>query len=209
MTTTPEITTGVRMSLAEFLESPRQEQRCELIDGVVYMAAFPIPDHQFLAMVLSGHMFQQIMETGHGIVYQVAGVVVSDNSALGPDIVVVRAERVGIIGPTVIDGGPPDIVVEVLSSNRHVDLVRKRQLYAAAGVPEYWILDGDADTITALELADDGCVSGARCAHRRGHPHHAALSGVQPALGAIVRPSGAYQSRQPLVQRRGRRVYSG
>ena len=144
------------MNLSEFLDLPAQETRCELIDGVVYMAAFPIPDHQFLAMVLSTQLALQIMETGLGIVYQVAGVVVSDNSALGPDIVAVRAERVGIIGPTVIDGGPPDIVVEVLSSNRHTDLVRKRQLYAAAGVPEYWILDGDADTLTALELADDG-----------------------------------------------------
>lgn len=156
MTTTPDIRTGARMTLSEFLDLPRQEQRCELIDGVVYMAAFPIPDHQFLAMVLSGYMFQQIVETGLGIVYQVAGVVVSDNSALGPDIVVVRADRVGIIGATVIDGGPPDIVVEVLSSNRHADLVRKRELYAAAGVLEYWILDGDADTLTALELGDDG-----------------------------------------------------
>ena len=115
------------MSLAEFLDLPCQEQRCELIDGVVCTAAFPIPDRQFLAMILSGYMFQQIMETGLGIVYQVAGVVVSDNSALGPDIVVVLTERVGIIGPTVIDGGPPDIVVEVLPSNRHTDLVRKRE----------------------------------------------------------------------------------
>ncbi len=143
------------MNLAEFLDLPPQETRCELIDGVVFMAAFPIPDHQFLAMVLSGYMFQQIIETGLGIVYQVAGVVVSDNSALGPDIVVVRAERVGIIGSTVIDGGPPDIVVEVLSSNRHVELVRKRQLYAAAGIPEYWILDGDANILAVLELTDD------------------------------------------------------
>lgn len=156
MTTTPDIKAGARMTLAEFLGLPRQEQRCELIDGVVYMAAFPIPDHQFLAMVLSGYMFQQIVETGLGIVYQVAGVVVSDNSALGPEIVVVRAERVGIIGATVIDGGPPDIVVEVLSANRHADLVRKRELYGAAGVPEYWIMDGEGDTLTALELADDG-----------------------------------------------------
>ncbi len=139
------------MSLAEFLELPRMEQRCELLDGVVYMAAFPIPDHQFLAMVLSGYMFQQIMETGLGIVYQVAGVVVSDDSALGPDIVVVHADRTSIIGPTVIDGGPPDIVVEVLSSNRHMDLVRKRARYAAAGIPEYWLLDGDTDTLTQLE----------------------------------------------------------
>ncbi len=156
MTTTPDIRAGARMNLAEFLDLPVQETRCELIDGVVYMAAFPIPDHQFLAMVLSTQLALQIMETGLGIVYQVAGVVVSDSSALGPDIVVVRSERVGIIGPTVIDGGPPDIVVEVLSSNRHTDLVRKRQLYAAAGVPEYWILDGDANTLTALELGEDG-----------------------------------------------------
>ena len=156
MTTTPDIRTGARMTLAEFLDLPRQEQRCELIDGVVYMAAFPILDHQFLAMVLSTQLALQILETGLGIVYQVAGVVVSDNSALGPDIVVVRQERVGIIGPTVIDGGPPDIVVEVLSSDRRADLVRKRQLYEAAGIPEYWILDGDSDTLTALELSDDG-----------------------------------------------------
>ena len=144
------------MTLAEFLELPRMEQRCELLDGVVYMAAFPIPDHQFLATLLSTHLVLQIMETGLGIVYSVAGVVVSDDSALGPDIVIVRAERVGIIGPTVIDGGPPDIVVEVLSSNRHIDLVRKRARYAAASIPEYWLLDGDADTLIQLELGDDG-----------------------------------------------------
>ena len=156
MTTSTDIRTGTRMTLAEFLELPRMEQRCELLDGVVYMAAFPIPDHQFLATVLSTHMVLQIMETGLGIVYQVAGVVVSDDSALGPDIVVVRADRTDIIGPTVIDGGPPDIVVEVLSSNRHIDLVRKRARYAAAGIPEYWLLDGDADTLTPLALGDDG-----------------------------------------------------
>ena len=156
MTTTPDIRTGTRMTLAEFLELPRMEQRCELLDGVVYMADFPIPDHQFLATLLSTHLVLQIMETGLGIVYSVAGVVVSDDSAVGPDIIVVRTERVGIIGPTVIDGGAPDIVVEVLSSNRHADLVRKRELYEAAGISEYWILDGEADKLTALELGDDG-----------------------------------------------------
>ena len=32
----------------------------------------------------------------------------------------------------------------------------KRRLYEIAGVPEYWILDGDADTLAQLELGDDG-----------------------------------------------------
>ena len=29
-------------------------------------------------------------------------------------------------------------------------------MYEAAGIPEYWILDGDADTLTPLALGDDG-----------------------------------------------------
>ena len=48
----------------------------------------------------------------------------------------------------------PNIVVEVLSSDRRRDLVRKRQLYAEAGVREYWIVDPRNDSVTLLELRD-------------------------------------------------------
>lgn len=144
------------MTLAEFLELPRTEQRCELINGVVYMAAFPVPDHEILVMLLATYLSQSVMLTGMGIVMGTAGVVVSSDSALGPDITVIRTERTDIIGPTVIDGGPPDIVVEALSSDRNRDLVAKRALYEQAGIAEYWILDGSANTLTALELGDDG-----------------------------------------------------
>jgi Uma2 family endonuclease len=50
----------------------------------------------------------------------------------------------------VVAPGPPDerlsssplLVVEVLSrSTRHIDLGRKRQLYAAGGLPWYWFVD--------------------------------------------------------------------
>jgi Uma2 family endonuclease len=45
--------------------------------------------------------------------------------------------------------GPPDLIVEVLSpSNRRIDLVRKRVLYADFGVPEYWIVDPNRQTIS-------------------------------------------------------------
>jgi Uma2 family endonuclease len=37
---------------------------------------------------------------------------------------------------------PPLMLVEVLSrSTRHIDLGRKRQLYAAGGLPWYWVVD--------------------------------------------------------------------
>ena len=65
------------------------------------------------------------------------------------------SSRAGIVGQVWVNGAP-DIVVEVLSSDRNHDLVTKRRLYQEAGVPEYWILDGDADIITQLELGDDG-----------------------------------------------------
>ena len=155
MTTTTDIRTGARMPLEEFLALPPMEQRCELLDGVVVAAAFPIPDHQFLATALAAFLWQQLVEPGRGIVMHEAGLALWVDSALGPDITVIRAERTSIIGATTVNDAP-DIVVEVLSSNRSSDLGRKRRLYEAAGIPEYWILDGDADALTQLELGDDG-----------------------------------------------------
>ena len=155
MTTTPDIRTGARMTLEEFLALPPTEQRCELLDGVVIVVAFPILDHQFLATALAAFLWQQIVEPGLGIVMHEAGLALWVDSALGPDITVIRAERTSIIGATTVNDAP-DIVVEVLPSNRSCDLRRKRELYEAAGIPEYWILDGEADALTQLELGDDG-----------------------------------------------------
>ena len=55
--------------------------------------------------------------------------------------------------------GVPHIAVEVLSSDRNRDLIRKRQIYADAGVSEYWIFDPRNDTALLLELRDGDYVS--------------------------------------------------
>jgi Uma2 family endonuclease len=47
----------------------------------------------------------------------------------------------------------PDWICEVVSrSNAAHDRVRKRELYARAGVPYYWLVDRDARTLEALRL---------------------------------------------------------
>ena len=68
-----------------------------------------------------------------------------------PDLVVILGGRNDIGGLIYVEG-VPDIVVEILSSDRSHDLVRKRQIYAEAGVREYWILDPRHDTVALLEL---------------------------------------------------------
>ena len=156
MTTATNIKPGVRMTLEEFFELPETViPRYELHWGELYIVAEPSLDHQHLTKLLIRHLCEQIEDSGAGCVLPPVDVVLSDDTTVAPDIVVIRTERAGIMHPLRIYGAP-DIVVEVLSTDRDRDLVDKRQLYAAAGIPEYWILDGDADTLTALELADDG-----------------------------------------------------
>jgi Uma2 family endonuclease len=53
------------------------------------------------------------------------------------------------------DMPPPGLVAEVLSpgrQNRDRDLIRKRAQYAACGIPEYWLIDPEAQTVTVLAL---------------------------------------------------------
>jgi Uma2 family endonuclease len=46
-----------------------------------------------------------------------------------------------------------DLVVEILSpDNRDHDLVTKRREYATAGIPEYWIVDPEQETMIVLTL---------------------------------------------------------
>jgi Uma2 family endonuclease len=40
--------------------------------------------------------------------------------------------------------------------NRDRDLIRKRSEYAAAGIPEYWIVDPETATVTVLSLPEGG-----------------------------------------------------
>lgn len=64
-----------------------------------------------------------------------------------PDIVLVLAAHLNIIGSHYIEG-VPDLVVEILSpGNWLFDRYDKFLLYQAAGVPEYWIVDYRTETV--------------------------------------------------------------
>jgi Uma2 family endonuclease len=73
-----------------------------------------------------------------------------------PDLVFVAASRLDICEKHI--AGPPDLVVEVLStSNRRHDRSVKLGWYRAYGVRECWVVDPVAQTVEVFDfLASDG-----------------------------------------------------
>ena len=144
------------MTLAEYRTLPETDGGVwELIDGELHQMPAATAEHQFLMDFLV-RMINNLMTTvrpAPGLAFSNTGLVLSDPYAPTPDIIYLRSENLGLINSGYVEG-IPDLVVEIMSSDRRRDLVMKRALYAEAGIPEYWVVDPVNDTITALVLAD-------------------------------------------------------
>jgi len=71
-----------------------------------------------------------------------------------PDLVFVAREHLDIVKEKYVEGAP-DLVIEVLSPSNWLDDRRiKYEVYAEAGVREYWIVDPDRRTIEVFVLLD-------------------------------------------------------
>jgi Uma2 family endonuclease len=74
--------------------------------------------------------------------------VLNEHTIVQPDVLYISKARASIVADTV--HGAPDLVVEVLSSNRDYDEHVKYKIYETAGVLEYWIVDPDAKSVKML-----------------------------------------------------------
>ena len=143
------------MTVAEYLALEGLDDGVwELVDGVLEKMPPPSLEHQHLIGLLyrliDNHLAAALPPVGIALLG--VGVALSQFRVPVPDLVYVRAERAHILGGNLVEG-VPDLVVEVLSQDRAKDLTRNRHWYAAAGIPEYWILDPVNDAITVLELS--------------------------------------------------------
>ena len=144
------------ISVEEFYRLVPDGQKADLMEGVIYMAS---PD-SLRANKLTGFvhwLFQGFLEArllGGTVFFSRYACRLSEFNAPEPDVGYVRAERVGLVEPGGLRGGP-DIAVEVVSrESRHRDYDDKRRLYEEAGVPEYWIIDPIQKRVEFLVLED-------------------------------------------------------
>lgn len=160
---------------ADYARLPEEEGfRYEIINGVLYMAPAPTPEHERTVISIGARLYALIEETGLGRVYSSPDI---DAGAitLRPDAAVVLRARLHIVAEKRLTGAP-DLVVEIASPSTAAydrDPVEgKRGAYARLGVAEYWIVDPAARSVEVLSL--DG-----------------------PAYVAL----GAFSGEQPLVSR--------
>ena len=156
--------------------------RCELVDGELIELPPESEPNDFIARYLlftiasSGVVPLRLIAI-HTCEIQVPVLRSGDPQNRYPDLVVFREEHLALTQKRLtikLDMSPPQLVVEVVSpgkTSRERDYQRKRAQYQQMGIPEYWIVDRNQQTITVLKLengnyvevgqfrGDDGIVS--------------------------------------------------
>ena len=149
--------TATRLTYEEFMALPEEEgKHYELIQGELVVNPAPVPRHQWIIGNLY-YAFRTYFEShGGGRAYlSPVDVVLSSENVLEPDVVVLLADRMTLVGPKNLQG-PPNIAIEVLSDgSRRKDEVTKRRLYERFGIDEYWIADPETETVKIYRRAGD------------------------------------------------------
>jgi Uma2 family endonuclease len=142
---------GGHWTIEELALLPDDGNRYEIFDGSLLVTPPPDVTHALttdrLTTYLKAHTPPHLETWSVGV-----GVSVRNGTTCYiPDIIVMAASAVR--PGAALAASDVLLAVEVLSpGNKGRDLVLKRNDYATAGIPDYWIVDRDDRTVTALTL---------------------------------------------------------
>jgi Uma2 family endonuclease len=129
-------------------------QLVEFSHGFIEFLPMPTTTHQLIALLLYRLLESFVSANGLGTVLAAPlRVQLWDGKYREPDVVFMLAEHASRITDDYWIGA--DLVMEVVSGSaddRRRDLVEKREDYAKAVIPEYWIVDPELGQITVLTL---------------------------------------------------------
>jgi Uma2 family endonuclease len=137
----------------DYAALPEDGHRYEIVNGVLVMAPAPTPDHQSITVRISHYLFVHVELAGLGRVFSgPIDVELGPKNVFQPDLVVVLNAHLDRIASKKIIGAP-DLVVEIASpSTAALDRLTKYDIYAHAGITEYWIVKPTSRTVEVFVL---------------------------------------------------------
>lgn len=142
MTVLTRVEVAERMTSEEFFRYAPEDQKVELIDGVMIVHSPPLDIHErlfgFLFSLLTIYVEEHDLGETRG---SRTAVELEIDHAPEPDILFVARERLDIIQREGVFGAP-DLVIEILSAGTvGYDRGPKFRAYERAGVRELWLID--------------------------------------------------------------------
>jgi len=137
---------------ADLVALPDDQLRHELIDGEHVVSPSPNTAHQQVCKRLFLALNRHAEEHALGeVLFAPFDIKLSMFTVVVPDLVYFTADRFARVVNEKHATAAPDLVVEILSpGTRRRDKGRKRAIYDREGVREYWIVDPEAQAVTAL-----------------------------------------------------------
>ena len=116
--------------------------KIELLDGEIYVMSPQSRRHVIAKNELGWRIRNVLAETGSQLSALIEPTVqIEPGNAPEPDIIVYDPARIDQAGSQYFAADPIILAIEVSVSTLATDLEFKRQLYASAGIKEYWVLD--------------------------------------------------------------------
>ena len=152
----------------------------ELTDGYLEILPTPSRGHQRILAFLYTAFQTYLQPIGGEALFAPLRLRVRDGKFREPDLLLVRDSQDARSTDRFWTGA--DLVVEVVSpDNPERDFLQKRDDYAEAGIPEYWIVDVRSESITVLHLQGAAYVE-----HGLFQRHEHATSTILDAFGVDV-----------------------
>jgi Uma2 family endonuclease len=150
-------TNGKGYTFEDFCFLIKEDQKADLIDGVIYMSSPENTDANTLLVWLLRLIGDFVEERGLGNVYASrVAFRLGETQGPEPDIAFVRTDRLHIVERGHVKGAP-DLAIEIVSPDSvERDYLLKREQYRQAGVPEYWIVDEMQKGIAMLRRRSSG-----------------------------------------------------
>lgn len=131
-----------RYTAQDFEKMPVGPPYYELINNRLVMEASPELPHQRASISLASRLFTFVEDHELGLLLEAPmDVELDEDNVFQPDILFISNERFDIIKEGRKIKGAPDLVIEILSSNKKYDQEEKKYVYELHDVLEFWLVD--------------------------------------------------------------------